>query len=73
MTIIQNIIWFLVGSFVIIEFVLIALVFFKNVEKRTFEYQLASVSGTFILLLNIMMVVIYWNYAGMPFKSDHHS
>lgn len=32
-----------------------------------------SVSGAIVVSLNIMMLVIYWNYAGMPFKSDQHS
>lgn len=61
------------GIFVIIEFLLIVGVFIFTIQKLTknvYEIQLVSVSGAIILLCNIMMFVVYFNYAGMPFLTD---
>lgn len=63
------------GIFVIIEFLLIVGVFIFTIQKLTknvYEIQLVSVSGAIILLCNIMMFVVYFNYAGMPFLTDQH-
>lgn len=80
MQIIKIVTWVLVGIFVIVEFMLIVLVLVprdknsnkKVIEPSTFEIQLVSVSGFIIIMMNIMMIVIYWKYAGIPFKSDQH-
>lgn len=75
MRIIKVVTWILMGCFVIIEFLLITGVFIlsiKNLTQDVYKIQLVTVSGVILLLCNVMMFVIYYNYAGMPYLSHQH-
>lgn len=75
MRIIKIVTWILMGCFVIIEFLLLTGVFIlsiKNLTQEVYKIQLVAVSGVILLLCNVMMFVIYYNYAGMPFISHQH-
>lgn len=45
---------------------------FSLVEKQAFEIQLTSITGFFIILLNISMIIVYCKFAGMAYKSPQH-
>lgn len=30
-------------------------------------------SGVIVICMNLMMIIVYWNYSGMPFKSEQHA
>ena len=38
----------------------------------TFQVQISICTGVLMLLLNISMIVLYFQYAGTPFKSEEH-
>ena len=73
MVVIKIITWTFAALFVVIQFMLIVGVLLDWVEKENFEIQIASITGFIIIMLNIMMITIYWNYSGMPFKSEQHA
>jgi 4-amino-4-deoxy-L-arabinose transferase-like glycosyltransferase len=64
--------WAIVGVFVIVEVLLLMGVLFKIIDKWTFEIQLSVLSGVVFFGFNVQMVIVYFKFNGMPFKSDQH-
>ena len=70
--IIKIVSWTFLSIFVCIQFFLVFCVLFDWIDKNPFEIQITSITGFLILCLNVSMMIVYYRYAGMPYKSELH-